>query len=158
MGSTAWINAQGWGLKRLEGLERLASHLRRGPRIAPHLVLGLRGEREALLELRRQGYTVVGRRWTTPRLRGDLDLVAWDGEWLCFVEVKTRTERSSMAPAETAVDAEKQKMLRRMAASYLRGFPEEKRPGIPVRFDVIAVYLCGGKAEFELFRGAFGWR
>ena len=119
--------------------------------------LGLQGEREALFELRRQGYIVVARRWTSSRMRGDLDLVAWEGEWLCFIEVKTRSGRTAMAPAETAVDHEKQRMLRRMAHAYLRGFPEETRREIPVRFDVIAVYLGDGGREFELFRGAFRW-
>ena len=154
MASTLWINAQQAVLDRLDAA---ASRLRRNPRTAPHLSVGLRGERAALLELRRQGYTVVARRWTSPKLRGDLDLVAWETDWLCFIEVKTRSSRTPMAPAETAVDHEKQKTLRRMAQAYLRGFPEGRRPGIPVRFDVIAVYLDPRHTTFELFRGAFGW-
>ncbi len=140
----------------MAGLEALAVRLRRGRRMAPHLEVGLRGEREALFELRRLGYTVVARRWRSPKLRGDLDLIAWDGERLCFVEVKTRSERSVITPAEMAVDREKQKMLRHMAQAYLRSFPEERRREIPIRFDVLAVYLGKGRVEFEVFRGAFG--
>jgi len=90
-------------------------------------------------------------------VEGDLDLVAWEGGWLCFVEVKTRSERREVTPAEGAVDEEKRKMLRRMGQAYLRGFPEERRGEIPVRFDVVTVYLHGGRAEFEVYRGAFGW-
>jgi len=153
MVSTLWINVQQW---TIDGLDRISSRLGRSPRAAPHLLLGLRGEREALFELRRLGYTVVARRWTSPKLRGDLDLVAWDGEWLCFVEVKTRSQRNAMIPAEVAVDRHKQTMLRRMAQVYLGRFPEEKRGNIPIRFDVMAVYLNGHDRPFELFRGAFG--
>lgn len=150
-----WVGAQRWGVDRLD---RIGSRLGRSPRMAPHLSLGLRGEREALFELRRLGYTVVARRWTSPKLRGDLDLVAWEGEWLCFVEVKTRSERNATLPAEAAVNREKQTMLQRMGRAYLRSFAEESRGEIAVRFDVMAVYLAGDERRFELFRGAFGWQ
>ena len=129
-----------------------------------HLLVGERGEREALFYLRGQGYTVVARRWRTGRLRGDVDLIGWEGDVLCFVEVKTRAERKVLDPAEAAVDEDKRRMLRRMADAYLRGFPEEERRQVVVRFDVVAVYLTGTpaagarSAEFELFRGAFGRR
>ncbi len=155
MAASALVNAQHWALGRLDGL---ASLLGRSPQRASHLSVGLLGEREALFELRRQGYTVVARRWTSSRLRGDVDLIAWDGDWLCFIEVKTRSHRSAMAPAETAVDHDKQRMLRRLAHAYMRSFPEQKRSEIPVRFDIVAVYLGDGESSFEIFRGAFGWR
>lgn len=63
-----------------------------------------------------------------------------------------------MAPAETAVDRDKQATLRRTGRLYLRSFPEEKRRQIQVRFDVIAVYLNHPQTVFELFRGAFEWQ
>ncbi len=155
MASTVFINTQQWAL---DHMDRLASKLRRPGRVPQHLAVGLRGERDALYELRRQGYTIVARRWTTAKLRGDVDLVGWEDEWLCFIEVKTRSERDYATPAEAAVDRDKQKMLRRMAQAYLRSFPEERRREIPVRFDIVAVYGSGRAAEFELFRAAFGWR
>jgi putative endonuclease len=127
-----------------------------GPRVAGHLATGLRGEREALFQLRRMGYTVVARRWKNAKLRGDVDLIGWEGQWLCFVEVKTRTQRDTV-PAEVAVDADKQEMLRKMARAYLRAFPENLRRDIPVRFDVVSVYLQPAGTEFEVYKGAFGW-
>ncbi len=154
MAATVWINTQ---QRVVEWVDRLGARVGRGPQLAPHLSVGLRGEREALFELRRLGYIVVARRWKSSKLRGDLDLIAWEGDWLCFVEVKTRSGRDAAIPAEAAVDREKQTMLRRMARAYLRGFPEGKRGEIAVRFDILAVYLDGPKREFELFRGAFGW-
>jgi putative endonuclease len=119
-------------------------------------VTGERGEKEALFHLRRMGYTVVARRWKSAKIWGDVDLIGWDGEWLCFIEVKTRSGRDAMT-AESAVDAEKQDMLRRMARAYLRGFPEKLRKDVPVRFDVVSVYLLPTGVEFDLYRGAFGW-
>ncbi len=152
------IRAQRWALRGLDRLAERTGRLRGRP---THLLVGERGEREAVFHLRSQGYTVVARRWRTGRLRGDADVIAWDGDVLCVVEVKTRAERRVMDPAEAAVDDDKRRMLRKMADAYLRGFPEAERGRVVVRFDVLAVYLAGTaatgakEAEFELFRGAF---
>jgi putative endonuclease len=149
----AWITLQSWAMRRMDAL---------GPRGAPrpaetaHLATGELGEREALFRLRKMGYTVVAKRWKSAKLWGDIDLIGWDGQWLCFIEVKTRSGRDAM-PAESAVDREKQDMLRRMARAYLRGFPEKLIEEVPVRFDVVSVYLLPDGVEFELYRGAFGW-
>jgi len=149
----AWIELQWWAMQRMDSL---AVRLGRGPGMARHLATGVRGEREALFHLRKMGYTVVARRWRNAKLRGDVDLIGWEGEWLCFVEVKTRSGRNAI-PAEAAVDRDKQEMLQRMARAYLRGFPEKMRREVPVRFDVVSVYLQPGGTEFEVNRGAFGW-
>ena len=130
---------------------------RLGPAIAANLATGLRGEQAALFHLRRLGYTMVARRWTSAKMRGDVDLIGWDGEWLCFIEVKTRTARD-LSPAESAIDRDKQRVLRGLARAYLRAFPEERRRRIPVRFDAVSVYLLEGGTEFEVFQGAFLWR
>jgi putative endonuclease len=150
----AGINLQVWALRRMDAL---GGRLRRTPSTAEHLATGLRGEREGLFHLRTLGYTVVARRWKNAKLRGDVDLIGWDGDWLCFIEVKTRTGRDPMAPAESAVDAEKQEMLRKMARAYLRAFPEKLRREVPVRFDIISVYLQPSTVEFDVYKGAFGW-
>jgi putative endonuclease len=157
------MKAEGWGqlmlielqARMLRGMDALARR-RRGREVAAHLVTGEDGEREALFYLRKMGYTIVARRWKSAKLRGDIDLIGWDGEWLCFIEVKTRKGRDAM-PAEFAVDRDKQDMLRRMARAYLKVFPEKLRADVKVRFDVVSVYLLPGGMEFELYRGAFGW-
>jgi putative endonuclease len=153
MMGTAWIDLQAWTMRRIDAVAARRA-LRRG--LPAHLITGERGERETLFHLRKMGYTVVARRWRSAKLWGDIDLIGWDGEWLCFVEVKTRGGRDVMA-AESAVDREKQDMLRKMARAYLRGFPEKLRAEVPVRFDVVSVYLLPTGVEFELYRGAFGW-
>jgi putative endonuclease len=149
----AGIKLQVWALRRIDAL---SGRLRRAPSTAEHLATGLRGEREALFHLRSLGYTVVAQRWKSAKLRGDVDLIGWDGDWLCFVEVKTRTGRDPMAPAESAVDADKQEMLRKMARAYLRAFPEKLRREVPVRFDIVSIYLQPGGVEFDVYKGAFG--
>jgi putative endonuclease len=139
----------------LIGLQNLAERLGTGRRLPTHLKTGLRGEFEALFDLRRRGYTIVARRWASAKARGDIDLIAWDRGWLCFIEVKTRTARD-MTPAQSAVDEDKRETLRRLARIYLHSFPESERRTIPVRFDVISVYCLDGRYEFDLFQGAFG--
>ena len=135
---------------------RLASRaIRRDRNPKPqHLLTGERGEDLAYFHLRQLGYTVVARRWHSARLRGDLDLVAWDGDTLVVFEVKTRTAHD-LAPAETAVDRDKQRMLRQMALAYRRRLPAPWRDLIPVRFDVLSVYDLPTSPEFEHIHAAF---
>ncbi len=129
---------------------------RRAVKPAEHLEVGRRGEEAAFFYLRGLGYIVVARGWHSGRAPGDLDLVAWEGSMLCFVEVKTRSARG-FAAAEAAVDRHKRFTLRRLAKHYLRQLPE----GTVSRFDVVSLYLAPGlparKGEFVLFRNAFGW-
>ena len=120
-----------------------------------HLETGIDGEDSAFFYLRRKGYIVVARRWSSGNLPGDLDLIAWQGPMLCFVEVKTRTAHD-LTPAEVAVDSHKRSILRRLARQYVRQLPQETAP--PVRFDVLSVYLVPGqKKEFVHFESSFGW-
>jgi putative endonuclease len=121
---------------------------------AEHLAVGTKGEEAAYFYLRQCGYTVVARNWRNSRRKGEIDIIAWEGETLCFVEVKTRT-RKTMVPAETAVDRDKMKELSGMARLYLRQMPM----GTKFRFDIVTVYLLAGlDPEISLFKDAFGWR
>ena len=144
------------GLERcaFSALQRLAH--RKSP-LPQHLLTGEQGEDAAYFHLRGLGYTIVARRWRSERTPGDLDLAAWDGDTLVFFEIKTRTARD-MAPAETQVDPHKQKILRRMAAAYLRQLPECHRDRVPLRFDVLSVYILPTGTEFEHFPAAFSFR
>jgi putative endonuclease len=153
MTAAMWIELQAKAMRGMESLAARRASRKSGP---AHLETGELGEREALFHLRGLGYTVVARRWKSAKLWGDIDLVGWEGSTLCFVEVKTRSGRKAM-PAESAVDRDKREMLRRMARAYLKGFPEKLRAEVPVRFDVVSVYLLPSGAEFDLYRGAFGW-
>jgi len=118
---------------------------------AQHLVTGSSGEDAAHFHLRQLGYIIVARNWRTPLRRGELDLVGWDGDVLCFIEVKTRTSHG-LAPAEAAVDFEKQRELRSVAREYLRRC--EPRPAC--RFDIVSIYFAPQRPpEVILFKDAF---
>ena len=137
--------------RTLEFLQRRAP----ASKLPPHLLTGLRGEQLALFHLRRLGFTIVAQRWTTPKHRGDLDLVGWDGPTVVVFEVKTRTARD-FAPADTSVDRSKQRQLRLMAQAWLHQLPREHRDLVAVRFDLLSVYLLPTGPEFEHFPDAFG--
>jgi putative endonuclease len=141
--------------RALDGLDRLAERRGRMNNAPAHLTTGLAGEDAAFFYLRRKGYTVVARRWSSGDVPGDVDLIAWQGPMLCFIEVKTRTARD-MTPAEVAVDSHKRATLRRLARRYARQLPQATMPS--VRFDVVSVYLVPGEnREFVHFEAAFGW-
>ena len=117
-----------------------------------HLRTGRRGEQDAYFYLRQRGYIMVARNYRSPHHRGELDLVGWDRDILCFIEVKTRTTRA-VKPAEAAVDREKQRELGLVARDFLRQMP----PECQWRFDVLTVYYESGcdRPSFELFQNAF---
>ncbi|HWT66222.1 MAG TPA: YraN family protein [Terracidiphilus sp.] len=139
----------------LRGLDGLARRRGRAAELPVHLAVGVAGEEAAFHFLRGKGYRVVARRWSSGELPGDLDLVTWREDVLCFVEVKTRTERDAK-PAEAAIDAYKRATLLRLARRYVRLL---KREAVPqVRFDVVSVYLRPGEPRaVEHFEGAIPW-
>ena len=152
-----WLEQIRIGLEErsLAGLAWVAHQRGREASLPGHLVTGIEGEDAAFFYLRRKGYIVVARRWSAGNVPGDLDLIAWDGPMLCFVEVKTRTAHD-LTPAEVAVDSNKRNTLRRLARQYIRQLPQETAP--PTRFDVMSVYLVPRKEkEFQHFEGSFGW-
>ena len=138
--------------RTLAGLDRIAARRGRGAATDQQLT-GIEGEEAAYFYLRRKGYTVVARRWTAGNAPGDLDLIAWQAQTLCFFEVKTRTAHDA-TPAEAAIDEHKRNVLRRLAREYVRQLSVEEAP--IVRFDVIGVYLVPGEErEVTHFENAF---
>src|SRR5271170_7763724 len=131
-------------------LDWLAGHTLPPKKTAAHQRTGRRGEEAAYFHLRKLGYIMVARNLRSPRCRGEIDLIGWDGDVLCFVEVKTRTTRA-VKPAEAAVDRAKQHALTAVAREYLR-----HQPPCQSRFDVVSVYYDQSlrSPQFELFRNA----
>ena len=123
---------------------------------AAHLALGRRGERLAAEHLMRLGYALVASNFTLPVgrnsrgavVRAEIDLVAYEGETLCFVEVKTRASDWFAAP-EANVDLRKQRQIARAARVYRRtlGLTNE-----PYRYDVVSVVLPPAETRGEASR------
>lgn len=118
--------------------------------LPPHLRAGRRGEDTAYDHLKNQGYRVVARNFRSRTGRGEIDLVAWDGDELVFVEVKTRKNEDFGTPLE-AVGADKRGHLIRTALEYAR------RAGVApdrLRFDVVGV-VVEPEQRVELWKNVF---
>ena len=116
------------------------------------MALGERGEKFAARYLRRHGYRILIRRFKTRA--GEIDIVCRHGEWLVFVEVKTRKSDDYGAPSE-AVTQEKQQHMSRVALDYLRLLDH---PRIRFRFDIVEVILqddARKPADIRLIQNAF---
>jgi len=115
---------------------------------------GVRGETYAYWYLRRNGYVFVARNYTPRGIKGELDLVGYDGNTLAFVEVRTRTVREeSPALPELSVTREKQRVVIRAAQRFLA---ERRAPESPYRFDVVAIDNKPGQPpEVRLHKDAF---
>ena len=87
-------------------------------------------------------------------VKGEIDLIGYDGEVLAFVEVKTRTSGDhSLGIPEEAVTPEKRRNLIRMARHFLT---EKRIPKCSYRFDVLAIENRSGKPPLaRLHKGAF---
>ena len=126
-------------------LARLTRATTEAAALAPHLDLGRRGELLAAERLRREGYLPVasnfalnvGRNRRGALVRAEIDLVAYEGRTLCFVEVKTRASDRFAAP-EANVDLRKQRQIARAARAYRRLLGLS---AAPYRYDVVSVLL-----------------
>ena len=110
--------------------------------------LGRIGEKTAALWLEERGYTILGR---GVRFGHDeIDLVAENGDTVCFVEVKTRRQfpdyRMPEGTPAGAVDARKQAAMVRSAEAWLAANPTDKTP----RLDVMEVYADPEDEGFRL--------
>ena len=113
---------------------------------------GTNGEEDAYFHLRKLGYTMVARNFRSPRCHGEIDLIGWENDVLCFIEVKTRTTRD-VKPGEAAVDRHKRRLVAAVARDYRRRLP----PSCQWRFDVVSIYYEQSKAsqpQIEVFRNA----
>src|ERR1044071_5463956 len=96
---------------------------------ASHFELGARGEQFAIEHLERAGYRIVAANFSLPIGRNardvvvhaEIDVVAYDGPILCFIEVKTRAS-DELATPQTNVDLRKRRQIIRAARGYRRMF------------------------------------
>lgn len=119
--------------------------------------LGRLGEDLACEHLAAGGWQIIARNWRTRR--GEIDIIARDGEWLVFVEVRTRrADRLGRDPflgrPEESVTARKQLQLARMGEAYLVDMPWHGR----WRIDVVALEVAadGSVTRLAHYRDAVG--
>jgi putative endonuclease len=112
--------------------------------------LGKTGEDLAVAELERRGYAILARRYRTNR--GEIDIVARDGDTIVFIEVKARLTAEFGRAAE-AVTRRKQRRLVRMAAEYLA---RRRLARCPCRFDVVAIDGPPPHGTVTIIKSAFG--
>ncbi len=110
---------------------------------------GREGEDLAAAYLQEHGYLIRQRNYRFGR--GEIDIIAEDGETLVFVEVKARRSSSYGAPEE-AVTVHKRRQIRKIAGGYLF---ERRISDRECRFDVIAVEYAGGKPVLRHIEAAF---
>lgn len=122
---------------------------------------GIRGETYAYWYLRRHGYIPIARNFMVPGVKGEIDIVGYDGATLAFVEVKTRvfeaSARNAQPPPEEGVNWTKRRNMVRMARQFLR---IRRLEPVSYRFDVVAIEcLEGMRPQVRLYKGAFsgGW-
>jgi putative endonuclease len=102
--------------------------------------LGRLGEDAAAQFLRTRGWKIIIRNWRHGA--DELDLVAWDGDVMSFVEVKTR-QANAAVPGYHAVNRHKKYVLTRAVRAYLRGLAS---PPLHFRFDIVEVKVSDGTA------------
>ena len=110
--------------------------------------IGKKGERAVALYLKLRLYKILKRNYNTRY--GELDIIAKNRKYLCFVEVKTRSVKSYGSPAEY-VDKYKQNRIIKTAYSYLKYNPTNLMP----RFDIAEVYHDNGKFKINYIKNAF---
>ena len=120
-----------------------------------NIEFGRTGEQIAADYLEKNGFTILEKNFRSGRY-GEIDIIASEREYICFIEVKTRTGNAFGTPAE-AVGASKQHKIRSLAWIYLKqkGLGERY-----MRFDIIEVTGRRGNKGFmteniNLIRSAF---
>jgi putative endonuclease len=114
--------------------------------------LGRQGEEIALRYLEAKGYELVAKNFRYERAEIDIIVKNEKQKVLVFTEVKTRTSKS-YGEAQESVVVKKQEQIIKSAQGFLMEhgeFAEYEK-----RFDVVAVYIRGGKEEIVHFENAF---
>lgn len=103
------------------------------------------GEQKAIQYLIDSNYQILKTNFRVGRI-GEIDIIARDGEYICFVEVKTRKTTSFGYPSE-AVDSVKQHRINQVAAIYLSNMGLSDQCS---RFDIIEVFINRQKDKEEI--------
>lgn len=102
--------------------------------------LGADGEEKAVQFLLKQNYKILKTNFRVGRL-GEIDIIARNAEYICFIEVKTRRSLTYGTPGE-AVTAMKRKKIKQLASIFLSKTINSNQY---IRFDVIEIILSQQK-------------
>lgn len=114
-----------------------------------HLTLGKSGEELALALLEESGYRILARNYKTKL--GEIDIVAYDKDTICFVEVKTRHSDKHGLPQE-AISGFKQRQISKTALIYLK---KNHLLDKKARFDVVSIIYSENASKLDLIKDAF---
>lgn len=114
-----------------------------------NLNLGKTGEEEAADFLKENGYKIIARNYKT-RL-GEIDIIAYDEDTVCFVEVKTRNSERFGLPQE-AVSRIKQRQIAKAALCFIK---EKDLFNRKARFDVVSISYAQIPPKINLIKNAF---
>ena len=113
-------------------------------------VIGSGNEELACSYIESLGGTVIERNFRCKM--GEIDIIARDGNYLCFIEVKFRKDSSFGDPKE-AVNFSKQRRISKVCEFYL--YSKKLSFDIPIRYDVIAVSVKEDMLFFDWVKNAF---
>lgn len=116
--------------------------------------LGGKGEDLALEFLTDNGFIILERNFSSRF--GEIDIIAKEENYLCFIEVKTRTKDKNIASGFEAIGISKQRKILKTAEYFMvthkRLLEEDK---LQPRFDCLEVNITDTSADFELIKNAF---
>ena len=114
-------------------------------RKAPHIELGIKGENLATKMLKDKNFSIILRNHRNPR--GEIDIIARDGEILVFIEVKTRTYHELYKPLDN-FSFKQRKRIKNSARYFLKSI---NSPNFKCRFDFVEIVFSKNKTLQEIY-------
>ncbi len=116
--------------------------------------IGVLGEEAAALALRKKGYKIIERNYRSKM--GEIDIIAKDGQYTCFVEVRLRKNNSFGSPADSINEGKRQRIIRTAQLYAI----EKGIFDTPMRFDVVLINAVAEEnglknVRLEIIKDAF---
>ena len=116
--------------------------------------IGALGEEAAALALRKKGYKIIERNYRSKM--GEIDIIAKDGDYTCFVEVRLRKNNSFGSPADSINEGKRRRIIRTAQLYAI----EKGIFDTPMRFDVVLINAVAEEkslknVSLEIIKDAF---
>ena len=116
--------------------------------------IGALGEEAAVKALVKRGYKIIERNYRSKM--GEIDIIARDGDYTCFIEVRLRKNNKFGSPADT-IDEKKRHRIINTAKLYA---VSKKKYDTPMRFDAVVINADADKdklknADIQIIKDAF---